>query len=435
MTRYVIVGMGIAGIAAALALRETDPSGEITLVCDDRHEYYSRPGLAYYLTGEIPERQLYPFDPQDWKALNAYTVKAHAIKADPKSHRVELKNASQLSYDRLLLATGAESVSLNIAGEELNGVVKLDNLEDARQIISASGHNKTAVVIGGGVTSLELIEGLLCCGVKIHYFLRGDRYWANVLDEMESQIIQNRLVHDGVHLHFRTEIAEILGRNGKVSGVRTKAGETLPCSMVGACIGVRPRVELARSAGLDVDRGIMANEYMQTSDPDIYTAGDCAQVYDPHTKRSIVDSLWTPGRTQGRTAALNMAGRRQTYQRKADFNVLRLTGIMISIIGAVGSGRDADLVSVARGSSEAWLGLPNSISTETGNEINHLRLLVGERTLLGGVVLGDQKLSMPLQEMVGNQIDITPIRTQLLQAGPGLGQVILDYWNHVRERG
>jgi len=435
MTRHVIIGMGVSGISAAITLRELDPSADISFVCDDPFAYYSRPGLAYYLNGEIPEKQLYPFDQQDWKALNVRFVKAHATRLNPKAHLVEIKDGLPINYDRLLLATGAASVPLNVPGEDLRGVVKLDDFQDAHEILSLVKHSKAAAVIGGGVVSMEMVEGLLARGVKVHYFLRGDRYWANVLDEPESHIIEHRLAHDGVRLHYRTEVAEILGRKGKVTGVRTKKGEMIRCEIVGICIGVKPRMELARSGGLVTERGILANEYLQTSEADIFAAGDSAQVFDPQTKHSIVDSLWNPGRMQGRVAAMNMAGQRQEYQRKIDINVVRLTGIMLSIIGSVGSGRDEDLVSVARGSSETWLQLPNSIATETGNEINHLRLMVGERTLLGALVLGDQKLSIPLQEMVGKQNDITPIRSQLLKAGAGLGQILMDFWTGIRERG
>jgi NAD(P)H-nitrite reductase large subunit len=435
MTRHVIIGMGVAGISAALTLRELDASAEIFMVCDDPFSYYSRPGLAYYLTGEIPEKQLYPFDRKDWKEINVHFVKTHAGRVDPKSHTIDVNEDEPLRYDRLLLATGAASAALNIPGEELQGMVKLDDLHDVRQMLGLAKHARRAVVVGGGVASIEMVEGLAARGVKVHYFLRGDRYWANVLDEPESRIIEKRLIHEGVKVHYKTEIAEILGRKGKVAGVLTKKGETIKCDIIGACIGVRPRLELAHSAELDTDRGILSNEYLQTSDPDIFTAGDCAQVFDLRTKRSVVDSLWGPSRTQGRAAAMNMAGQKQVYLRKVDVNVLRLAGIMVSIIGSVGGGRDEDLVSVARGSSETWLQLPNSISTESGNEVNNLRLMVGERTLLGGLVLGDQKLSIPLQEMVEKQIDITPIRPKLMEAGPGLGQILMDYWTSTRERG
>jgi NAD(P)H-nitrite reductase large subunit len=182
---------------------------------------------------------------------------------------------------------------------------------------------------------------------------------------------------------------------------------------------------------LVTERGILANEYMQTSNADIYAAGDAAQVRDLSTGRALIDTLWWPGREQGRLAALNMAGKRQPYFRSAAVNVVRLAGVMLSIIGNVGSGQDKDLVSVARGSSETWLQLPNTIAMESGNELSHVRLMIGERTLVGALVLGEQKLSLPLQELVTKQIDITPIRPYLLQPGAPLGQILMDYWSSI----
>ena len=134
MTRHVIIGTGIAGISAASTLRDMDHSAEITIVSDDPYSYYSRPGLAYYLTDEIPEKQLYPFDKQDWKALNARLVQGRATKLNPKTHLVEVKNSGPLKYDRLLLATGSASMSLNVPGADLIGVVKLDDFEDAQSM-------------------------------------------------------------------------------------------------------------------------------------------------------------------------------------------------------------------------------------------------------------------------------------------------------------
>ncbi len=289
------------------------------------------------------------------------------------------------------------------------------------------------MVVGGGIIAVELVEGLLAQKVKVHYLLRGDRYWANVLDESESRLIEKRLIEDGVTLHYQTEIAQILERRGKVTAVQTTGGEVIPCRMVAVGVGVKSRLELAQAAGLKTERGILTNEYLQTSDPYIYAAGDAAQIFDLATKRSLIDTLWNPGRQQGHVAALNMAGQRQAYYRPVATNVLRLAGLMITIIGAVGSGRDQDLVSVARGSSETWLQLPNTLALENGNELGHVRLMIGERTLLGALVMGDQKLSLPLQEMVAGQIDITPIRSQLLQPAAPLGQIVMDFWSGVEK--
>ena len=432
MTHYVIIGTGIAGMSAATTLRTADPAAEITLVSEDPHAFYSRPGLAYCLSDEIPEKQLTIYSRQDWKTLNATHIEGQVARINPVDHQVEIKNLPPLAYDRLLLATGAAAVDLDVRGVNLKGVVKLDDFEDTLQILSLARHTKTAVVVGGGIVSMELVEGLLARGVLVHYFLRGDRYWSNVLDEAESRIVEHRLSKEGVLLHYQTEIAEILGWNRKVAGIRTRKGETIRCEMVATAIGVKPRLQLAQAAGLSTERGILVNEYLQTSDPDIFAAGDVAQVYDPQTGRSVIDNLWTPGREQGKAAAWNMAGKKKPYRRAVAANVLRLAGIMLTVIGAVGSGRDEDLVSVARGSSETWLQLPNTIAMASGNEYNQLRLMVGETTLVGAVVLGEQKLSLPLQELVAVQTDITPIRSQLLQPGAPLGQIVMDFWTSIK---
>ena len=425
--------MGVAGISAAETLRTQNPSAEIIIIGDDAHGFYSRPGLAYSLDGEIPEKSLYLLSKKNWKNLKLNRViKGNVTRLDPNSHQIEVDSTEPLTYDRLLLATGSKAVPLKVPGEDLIGVVKLDTFEDHRRILSLTRRAKTAVVVGGGIIAVEIVEGLVAQKVKVHYLLRGDRYWSNVLDEAESRFIEERLIHEGVSLHYRTEVSQILGRAGKVDAVQTTRNEIIPCKIVAVGVGVRSRLELAKAAGLKTERGVLTNEYLQTSDADIFAAGDAAQIFDLATRRSSIDTLWNPGREQGRIAALNMAGKQTPYYRSVAVNVVRLAGVMIAIIGAVGSGHDEDLVSVARGSSETWVQLPNTIAMENGNELGHLRLMVGERTLLGALVMGDQKLSLPLQEMISAQTDITSIRSKLLQSSDMLGQIIMDFWATLR---
>ncbi len=312
MTAYVVVGTGVAGISAVQELRKADPSADITLVGDDPHGFYSRPGLAYFLTGEINEKQLTIFNAHDWRRFNLRLLRQRVLRLSPREHRIECSGGGSLSYDRLLLATGSVAAALDTPGADLQGVVKLDDFEDALRIRKLARRSKAAVVIGGGIVAMELVEGLKGLGLEVHYFLRGDRYWANVLDETESRIIEQRLVHEGVRLHYQTEAAEILGRDGRVTGVRTNSGQVIPCQIVAAGIGIRPRLELARMAGLHTERGILTDEYLQTSDADIFAAGDVAQVFDPLSGQSFIDSLWNTARRQGAAAALNMAGRGQT---------------------------------------------------------------------------------------------------------------------------
>jgi nitrite reductase (NADH) large subunit len=428
MTRHVIIGTGVAGIAAAEAIRTVDHLAEILLITDESRGFYSRPGLAYYLTGELSEKQLYIYSKNDWKRLNIRVVNERALSIHPQEQYIRLQSSGKLNYDRLLLATGASSLPLEVPGANLQGVVYLDHFEDTRRILKLARRGKPAVVVGGGVLAIELVEGLTARGMQVRYFLRGDRYWPNILDEHESQLIENHLVHEGVLIQPRTEIASILGKGGKVTGVRTTGGDEIKCKIVAIGIGVRPRIELAQAAGLKVERGILVDEWMQTSIPNIYAAGDVAEVYNHLTGKRVLNLLWHPAREQGYIAGLNMAGKAVAYHQGQAVNVLRLGGLMTTIIGAVGTGRDDGPVSVTRGSSETWIGLPNTLAVADGGGVNHVRLLIGERTLLGAVVIGEQTVSLPLQELVSNQVDVSPIREQLLKSGASLGQVLMDFW-------
>jgi NADPH-dependent 2,4-dienoyl-CoA reductase/sulfur reductase-like enzyme len=430
---YVIIGSGVAGIAAIEAIRSVDQDGSVVMIGDDPHGFYSRPGLAYYLTGELHDKALFPRTAEDLSKLKFQYVKRHVARIDRDRYLLELTGIqAPLEYDRLLIAVGAQALPLEVPGANLEGVLKLDHMEDAKRILKLARRGKTAVVVGGGITALELAEGLNAHGLKVHYLLRGDRYWSNVLDQQESKIVEHRLQEEGVKLHHHAEVIEVTGKNGRVNGVRLLDGQTLKCDLVAYAIGIRPRVDLVKHAGLAVDRGILVNEYLQTNDPDIFAAGDVAQVYDPRSGRSVLDSLWGPARQQGYAAGLNMAGKRFAYIKDVPFNVTRLAGLTTTIIGTVGRGRDDDLVGIARGDSETWRQLPDSIVAQTGFQVNRLRLLIGEKTLVGAIVMGDQTLSFPLEKIISNNMDISSIRERLLAPHARIGDIVAEYWAGVK---
>jgi len=428
MTNFVIIGTGPAGIAASQAIRQRDAKARITIIGDEPYGYYSRPGLAYYLTGEIPEKSLYPFAKEEFKELKLRVLNSRVQAIHPGEKKVETIAGEYLNYDRLLIAVGAGAARAKTPGADLEGVVVLDNLDDVRKIRKMTRRVRSAVVVGGGITALELVEGLVSRGVKTHYFLRGDRYWSNVLDETESRIIEHRLKEDGVNIHYHTEMAEILGNRGRVSGISTKKGEGIKCKLVAIAIGIRPRIKLAQKAGIETDRGILVDEYLRTNEPDIFAAGDIAQVYDPHTGKSVIDSLWGPAREQGHAAGLNMTGSATPYIKAVPFNVTRLAGLTTTIIGTVGRGIDKDLIGIARGDSETWRQLPEAIAAQSDFDVNRLRIMVGKKHLIGAIVMGDQTLSQPLHRMITRQADITPLRQKLLDPQNRLGELITDFW-------
>jgi nitrite reductase (NADH) large subunit len=426
--RYIIIGAGVAGYAAVEGIRSVDKAGEITLVSDDPHGYYSRPGLAYYLTGELTDKSLYPRARQVNKELNFGFHKGRVTRLLREEHALVIDGELRLNYDRLLIAVGARALPLKVPGSTLEGTVKLDHMADAKNILKLAKSGKTAVVVGGGITALELTEGLLAQGMHVHYLLRSSRYWGNVLDERESRMVEGRLQAEGVELHFGAKLKEIIGRKNHVSAVLLENGQTIHCDLVAYAVGILPNLELVQNTGLELDRGILVDEHLQTNDPDIYSAGDAAQVYDPLSGRAVLDSLWNPARDQGHVAGINMTGRKTAYLKAPPFNVTRLAGLTTTIIGAVGQGQDEDMVGIARGDSETWRDLPDAIVAQSGFDINHMRLMIGEKKLLGAIVMGDQKLSWPLQKMIAGGADITPIREKLLAPEAPIADLIADFW-------
>jgi NADPH-dependent 2,4-dienoyl-CoA reductase/sulfur reductase-like enzyme len=426
-TRYVIVGQGVAGIAAAEAIRASDAAGQITLISDDPYGYYSRPGLAYYLTGEIQRAYLFPWRDEEFQNLNVRRVQGQAVGLDPAAHCLHLADGGAVPYDRLLLATGAAAVRPTIPGIDLPQVVKLDNLADAERILALARKARVAVVVGGGITALEIVEGLREHCRHVHYLLRGERYWSNVLDETESRIVLERLTAEGVQIHTHTELAAVEEKTGRVAAVLTTTGQRIPCDLVAVAIGVAPRAELAHAAGLRVDRGVLVDETLRSSAQDIYAAGDVAQVFDPRAGKALLDTLWNSARSHGSAAGNNMAGASQRYVKPMPLNVTRLAGLTTTIIGSVGSGRDADLIGIARGDSELWRQLGQALVAEDEHEVNRLRLLVGQSTLVGAVLMGDQRLSLPLQRLISEQTDITSIRAQLLAPNAPLAALLAGF--------
>ena len=212
---------------------------------------------------------------------------------------------------------------------------------------------------------------------------------------------------------WSSRINPALGVRGRLTAVETRAGATIPCDMLAVAIGVRPRAELAHQAGLTVDRGVEVDAYLKTSARDVFAAGDVAQVFDPTSGCATLDVLWSTAVAQGRVAGANMAGGRDAYVKGVPFNVTQLAGLKVTIIGAVGKGRDADLVTIARGDSEAWRLLPRALVAAEQDDVNRVRLMIGERRIVGAVVMGDQAWSRPLQRLIVGQADITPIRPQL----------------------
>ena len=428
--RHVLIGGGASAIAAAEAIRGADDDADVVLVMADPHGSYSRPGLAYYLSAELPRDRLFPFTRQDFARLRVTVVRDRATGIDGAGQQVMLGSGRVLAYDRLLIASGSHAVPAKVPGAELDGVVKVDDMGDAVDIVRQCRRAATAVVVGGGITALEIVEGLRARRVRVHYLMRQERYWRNVLSEPESRLIEHSLSREGVRIHHFTELAAIAGRSGRVAAVETGDGATIPCDIVAVAIGVRPRIELAKEAGLACGRGILVDEHLRSSDENIFAAGDVAETSDGATGARSMEVLWAPAVAKGRVAGLNMATEPvHLYKRDVPLNITRLAGHKTTIIGTVGNGEDKDLEALARGDSQTWSELGPAALVETCTRGARVRLELGERTILGAVVMGqDQALSVPLQDLVGARADVSAIAASLRERGAAAADIVAAFW-------
>ena len=433
--RHLLIGGGPGSVAAAEAIRGSDERAEIVMLCADRHGYYSRPGLAYYLSKELPEKRLAPFTPQDFAALNVRLLLDRAVRIDRAAHRVTLASGGDLPYDRLLIATGSRAIPLKVPGAQLDGVVSLDDMDDARDLISRSRRAKAAVVVGGGITALEIVEGLHARGVQAHYFMRKERYWGNVLYPSESLIVERGMRASGVQIHYSTELAAILGKGGRVAAVETQDGKRIRCEIVAAAVGVLPQKALAEEAGLECGRGVLVDEHLRSTDDDIYAAGDVAEVHDARTGRRIYEVLWSSAVAKGRIAGLNMAtGPVHTYDKGVPLNVTRLAGLRTTIMGTVGGGDDADLKGIARGDSETWRQLGDGSVVESQSGDTRIRLALKKSTIAGAVVMGDQAPSFRLHELIEARADVGGIVPRLREPAAPVAQLIDGLWRDWKGR-
>ncbi|MCP5094812.1 MAG: NAD(P)/FAD-dependent oxidoreductase [Chloroflexi bacterium] len=437
--RYVIIGNGAAGTTAAETIRHHDPLGDITILTAEPYPAYSRPGLAYVLINEVPAQQIICRTLDWYDKLGLNLVLGRAVELDVDARRVVLENGRFLLYDRLLIATGARATPAPYPGGDLDGVVFLDTLNGTKALIKKAKRAKRAVVIGGGITALEMTEGLAHRGVETHYFLRRDRLWGKVFNDAEAKLLEKKMKAHHVHIHYNTEVVEILGnRRGKVRGVRLKDDTEFKCDLVGVGIGVKPLLDLTKETRIETDRAILVNEYLQTNVRHIYAAGDCAQVYDRWTQRHMMDVLWPSAVAEGNAAALNMVGKPYAYQKGSPFNACLLFGLHIATIGQINPRRDDNgdepeiLQHVSRGSSEVWFTAPRPYRSAWAQDgDNTVRLVLSGDYLVGALVVGEQSLADPLRYLIENQQNVRDMLPELSTGGNVMRRSLLQYWQQL----
>jgi len=344
----VIIGNGITGISCALTVRRLRPDARITIVSAESAHHYSRPALMYVYMGHLRHADIKPYEDWFWAENRLELVQATATALDTSGQVVTLDNGTVLPYDQLLLATGSESRRESWPGQELAGVQGLYGLPDLERMARDTHGISRGVIVGGGLIGVELAEMLHSRGIEPVLLVRDAHYWGSVLPPEEAALVDRQLRENHVPVRYGTELREILGdAQGRVRAVLTSAGEEIACQWVGLAIGVRPNLTLARTAGtVETDQGILVDEQLRSSAPNVYAAGDCAQLRQPGAGQVPIEQLWYTGRMQGETVAHTICRQPTPYQRGIWFNSAKFFNLEYQTYGTAPAAPTQDLSSV-----------------------------------------------------------------------------------------
>ena len=309
--RIVIVGGGAAGFAAAQRLRDLGYAGSLVMLSEDADLPVDRPNLSKdFLAGTAP---------QDWMPLRGagyyekqnidLRLATRVAAVEVKEQRVRLADGGTVSYDRLLLATGAEPVRLPIPGADLPHVHTLRSFADCRAIIKKAETARRVVVMGASFIGLEVAAALRKRKLEVHVVAPDKRPMEKILGPQMGDFIHALHKRHGVVFHLEDKASAIEGDKVRLAG-----GDTLEADLVVVGIGVRPRIQLAEAAGLKIDRGVVVDAFLETSAPGIFAAGDIARWPDPYSGAAIRVEHWVVAERQGQTAAENMLGGRRKYE-------------------------------------------------------------------------------------------------------------------------
>ncbi|MDQ4145670.1 MAG: FHA domain-containing protein [Actinomycetota bacterium] len=406
MTKYAIIGDGATGTTAAFYVRRADPSGDISMISDESSPAYYRAALTNYLMGELRPEQLFAVPPNFYSKSRVKRILARVTRVETERNRLHLSDGGTHDYDRLLVAAGARARAPQFAGADMEGVMTMRTMQDARFIMDQihGSRLKKAVVVGGGILGLELVAGLRARDVDVTYVIRGHHFMPTILDRVASDLVVSRCRNFGVDVRLDEEVEEVSGR-GRFQEARLKvSGESVAGELMIVAIGIEPNVEFLAGSGIKVRHGIPVDDNMRTNIENVFAGGDIAEIHDPWQERYRSLGLWEPAKHHGRIAGMNMAGAHEVWRMPVPYNATRLYDLDL---GGIGQTQEQP-------GDEAIVDFP-----ETGRTIAYKKLVFREERLVGALLVGQRKERVreragKYRQLIASRIDVSAVRDLLL---------------------
>lgn len=403
---YLIIGGGIAATSALKAIRANDPDADIAIVSDENPSFYHRPLIPLLIDGSRSIKEIaFTFNPLETYKAGFIQGRVDSLMTDKKV--VILASGKEVSYKRLLIASGSSPFLPPIEGIRGEGVYTLRGANDAIKIRSHALKSRSVAIIGGGFVGVKAAEALQRFGLRVIIIEQLPQLLFPKTDIVASEIISGRLNQSGIEILPSEKVEEILRKDDSVSGVRLGSGRTVDADMVVVATGVRPNVEFLKSSEIKVENGVVVNENLQTTSSDVYAAGDVVQYRELIEGRDAVSALWSNAAEMGRIAGTNMAGGKLGYE--GFLSVMNASDIESLPFISVG------IVDDRKGKYEIF-------SERKGD--NYRKLIFKEDRLVGALFLGNIQRAGIYTNLIKNRISLGSLKITAIKGTLNYGNFI-----------
>ncbi|MCX7803919.1 MAG: FAD-dependent oxidoreductase [Planctomycetota bacterium] len=419
---YLIVGNSAAAVGCIEGIRSVDRERPVILLSREPYRVYSRPLVSYLLAGKITDERMF-YRPPDFYERNGVEaiLGVTAVSIVPSRKVVETADGRAFGFEKLLIATGGRPVIPgDVPGIDAPGVFTLTSWDDARAIKAHIAGNgaREALVVGGGLIGLKAVEALVAVGMKVTMVELSDRILSATFDRAASDLARETLERAGVAVRCGTTVARMEKRGGMLAGAELRDGSSVPCSLAIIAIGVLPDLSLVEGSGIRTDRGILVDDTLRTSAPDIYAAGDVAQAPAAEAiggGRKCIPILPNAYR-QGFVAGQNMAGRKRTYRGAMPMNAVDVLGLPTISVGLTDPPEGSEYEILSALDREApW----------------YKKLVLKGGRIVGAVFAGRIDRAGIITGLIRDRADISGFRDLLLSGDFGLISLPAEYRKHI----
>ncbi|MFP3895716.1 MAG: NAD(P)/FAD-dependent oxidoreductase [Anaerolineales bacterium] len=417
--RILIIGNSATAVGAVESIRQHDEEAEIVVVSEESYSMiYSRPMLSHYLGGEIEKSRL-AYRGEDFYRRYDVTpiLGTRIVEIEPEEHRIRAASGETYDYDRLVISTGGTPIVPPIPGMDTGGVYTFTRLEDAEGIIQALEERavERCIVVGGGMIGMKTIDALMKRGASVTILELAPHILGAALDETGSRMMTRLLESAGVNVLTENTVEEIQSSEGQIKSVRLRDGRLLDCDLLIFGIGVRPNAGLAEEAGIEVNRGIVVDQYMRTSALDIYAAGDVAEAYDLVVDMNRTVAIWPNAYRQGAVAGAHAVGVSRPDEGGVAMNTVEVCGVPAMSIGnGNASGEDCEV-----------------LMEHDAENHRYKRLVLQDDRLAGAILIGDVGRAGIYTGLIRSKVDVSDCRDGLLREHFGLLSLPDQYRKHI----